>query len=442
MDTDAPGDVIPAVTGSHVLRAVVLSQFFSSASEFLAIGALIVWVAAGSLDPTNPDSAPLAVGALIGSAAAVRLLAAPIAGAAADRLPALRSMIRADATRAIAAGLAAATFFFGIQRSPLAALLCLCLLVAVQAYCTLRFTASRAVSIRLNLPDSELAGMSSQLVFASTAAAVAATSAGAVMVFSVGVGWTIVASATLAGVSAYFVHRSRLAGASSIATTLPGAAHPGFITSIRDGLRMATRDRVVLVLLAGMATYGISLGLNNFALPLFALNDLGLHRQLYGFLEAMFALGGLVGALLAKHIINRAGERVCFCCGLLLLGLIYLGYSINRSSPVAFSLMLVAGIAFTVVLIAQGPMLLKAAPAGYTGRFWAILSPIQSSFALLATLAVSATVATLAGKDLGYSAYAASIFIGAILLCVGGIALLAGAMLGHRRTRREAPRDS
>lgn len=133
MDIDVPDEVTPAVTGSNVLRAVVLSQSFSPASEFLAIGALTVWVAAGSLDPTNPESAPLAVGALIGSAATVRLMAAPIAGAFADRLPALRSMIRADATRSIAGLLAAMTFFFGLQRSPVAALLCLCVLVAIQA---------------------------------------------------------------------------------------------------------------------------------------------------------------------------------------------------------------------------------------------------------------------------------------------------------------------
>ncbi|MGP5229204.1 MFS transporter [Arthrobacter rhombi] len=420
--------------GRNVLRAIVVSQFFSSASEFLAIGALTVWVASGSLNPDKPELAPIAVGSIIGSAAIVRLVAAPVAGAFADRLPALPSMVRADAARAIVALSVATTFFAGIQRSPPAAMACLCVLVAVQAYCTLQFTASRAVSIRLNLADDELAGMSSKLIFASTFAAVAATSVGAVLVFSIGVAWTVVVSAVLAGISAYFVYLSRHAGATSTPTAVGSAQNLSFVASIREGLKLATRDRVVLILIAGMAIYGISLGLNNFALPLFALNDLGLQRELYGFLESMFALGGLVGAIAAKHIIRRAGEQACFSTGLLLLGLIYVGYSINRSSPVAFVLMVTAGIVFAVVLVAQGPMILKAAPSGYTGRFWAILSPVQSTFSLLSTLAVSGTAAVLTGKDVEYSAYAASIFIGAIMLCVGGIALLVGTRLSMRRT--------
>lgn len=181
------------------------------------------------------------------------------------------------------------------------------------------------------------------------------------------------------------------------------------------------------VLVAGLAAYGVTLGVNNATLALVALTTMGLTAAEYGVVTAMFAVGGLVGSLTAPALLARLRPERALPAALVALGLTYAAYSTVRAFLPAAILMGVAGLVFAVFLVSQGPILQAEAPVGAMGRVSSLTSTVLAAASLLATV-VTAQALALIPADAQPAAYPVAIAAAAVVMGGAGLGLVAGGL--------------
>jgi Na+/melibiose symporter-like transporter len=270
------------------------------------------------------------------------------------------------------------------------------------------FLPARAAALQVLLPEDRRAEAAGKMMFAAVGIAVVATSAGPAL-------------------SAVCV--SRVEGARSARPDADAARRywPEFV----DGLSVAWRTPSIRLVIVGVSVYGLSLGINNSVLALFALRSLGLAPAQYGVVSGAFSLGGLAGSVLAPRLAAVVTPRTAFLAGLGSMGAIYVAYSQVRAFEAAVALMGIAGIAFSLYVVAQGPILQAATPPGFMGRVTAITTPAVALTSLLGTVATGWLLSVV--RDARPSVYGNAILVGALLLCLGASAIAAGGRVARRR---------
>lgn len=134
----------------------------------------------------------------------------------------------------------------------------------------------------------------------------------------------------------------------------PVAAAPGIVwAELREGLSYLWRQRGLrtLAIAAGMIN-GISGGIVSI-LVLYVSTDLGLPDTAYGFAMALFALGGVLGAVVAEPLVHRLGAQLAVLT------------SLGSFSAAAFGLGL---------LVAPAPAALALVIAGFGGLLWNVVT--------------------------------------------------------------------
>ncbi|WP_246865611.1 MFS transporter [Clavibacter sepedonicus] len=179
--------------------------------------------------------------------------------------------------------------------------------------------------------------------------------------------------------------------------------------------------------MAGLAAYGVTLGVNNATLALVALTTMGLTAAEYGVVTAMFAVGGLVGSFTAPALVARIRPERALPASLVALGATYAAYSTVRAFLPAAILMGLAGLVFAVFLVSQGPILQAEAPVGTMGRVSSLTSTVLAGSSFLATV-VTAQVLALVPASAQPAAYPAAIATAAVVMGSAGVALVAGGL--------------
>ncbi|OUE25349.1 hypothetical protein BFL37_07445 [Clavibacter michiganensis] len=264
-------------------------------------------------------------------------------------------------------------------------------------------------------------------MFAAVGIAVIATTAGPALYSFLGPLPALVVNALTFALSAVCV--SRVEGGRAVRPDAEVARRywPDFVA----GISIAWRTPSIRTVLIGVSLYGLSLGINNSVLALFALQALALSSAQYGLVSGAFSLGGLVGSLSAPRIAVAVTPRAAFIAGLGSMGVIYICYSQVRAFVPAVIAMFAAGVAFSFYVVAQGPILQTATPSGFMGRVTAITTPALALTTLLGTMGTGWLLSYASGT--GPDVYASAILAGALLLCLGASAMLAGGWQAHRR---------
>ncbi|RII96802.1 MFS transporter, partial [Clavibacter michiganensis] len=200
-----------------------------------------------------------------------------------------------------------------------------------------------------------------------------------------------------------------------------------FRAELAAGIRIVRASPRLRILVAGLAAYGVTLGVNNATLALLALTTMGLTAAEYGVVTAMFAVGGLVGALTAPALVTRIRPERAVPAALVALGATYAAYSTVRAFLPAAILMGIAGLVFAVFLVSQGPILQGEAPVGTMGRVSSLTSTVLAASSLLATV-VTAQALALLPPSAQPSAYPVAVATAAVVMGAAGLALVAGGL--------------
>jgi len=400
-----------------------LAQALSSFGEYFMAATTTVWIvtdlAAG--DPRTP----IYVGLVVMATAAPRLFLAPFAGAWVDRLPARRTMLLADLGRLVVY----VPFLVIVLTGP--ALLSVWAVIALQLILSSGaqlFTPARNALVQVVVPQEQRVAASSRSVFANMGVGVLATMAGPVAFAAFGVIPAIVIDAMSFLLSALLILLVR-------DDLRPHTAARGsYWGDLAAGIRAAWRIPSVRDLILGMGAYGVCLGVNNAALPLFALDTIGLSAPEYGIVSGMFSVGGLVGAVIAPRLLRGRRLEPLLAGTLVALGAVYVAYSFSRSFVPALLIMGAAGVVFSVYVMCQGPILQERVPVGSMGRISSLTTPVMSATSLVATGIASVVFARFAPGVAQRQAYAVAIATAAVVMAASGALLVIGA----RRQVREA----
>ena len=434
-DPRAPGPRRPLLI-SRSFALIWVAQALSSFGEYVLAATVTVWLATG-LAPGDP-ALPLYIGAVVAATSVPRLVLLPFAGVLVDRWPARRVMVAADLARA---GLLLPLLVIAASApSPvvIGAVIGTQLLIGCASQL---FDPARAALVQVVVPADRRAAAAGRSLLASTGVGILSGLTGPAVYAVLGPHPALVmdaasflASAALVlavrerGVTPADVHADG-AGADADADAHGAVASAGtrFRAELAAGVRIVRSSPRLWVLVAGLAAYGVTLGVNNATLALLALTTMGLTAAEYGVVTAMFAVGGLVGSVTAPALVARIRPERALPAALVALGLTYAAYSTARAFLPAAILMGVAGLAFAVFLVAQGPILQAEAPVGAMGRVSSLTTPVLAASSLLATI-VTAQVLALRPADAQTGAYPVAVATAAVVMGAAGLALVAGGI--------------
>lgn len=428
-DPRAPGPRRPLLI-SRSFSLIWSAQALSAFGEYVLAATVTVWLATG-LAPGDP-ALPLYIGAVIGATSLPRLLLAPVAGVLVDRWPARRVMVAADLARAallVPLLVIAAT-------GPVPLVIGTVIATQFLVGCASQlFDPARAALVQVVVPADRRAAAAGRSLLASTGVGILSAMAGPAVYAGLGPEPAIVMDIVsfLASAALVLAVRERGAVAAGADADAGAGAHATVATArarfrgeLAAGIRVVKASPRLRVVVAGLAAYGVTLGVNNATLALVALTTMGLTAAEYGVVTGMFAVGGLVGSLTAPVLVARVRPERALPAALVALGLTYAAYSTVRAFLPAAILMGVAGLVFAVFLVSQGPILQAEAPVGAMGRVSSLTSTVLAASSLLATV-VTAQVLALLPRDAQPAAYPVAIAAAAVVMGGAGLGLAATA---------------
>jgi MFS family permease len=192
------------------------------------------------------------------------------------------------------------------------------------------------------------------------------------------------------------------------------------------GVRFFARSRVSMtVLIASVIMMASASGLN--VLDIFFVTD-NLHAgvEFYGVISAVFAVGMMLGSVVAAVYARRLGYARTLWLSMFGIDLVIIAYSRMTSVIPAMALMALMGLTNAGLSVAIGPLMLAVTPRALIGRSMALLGPAMA-IAGLAGTAVSGYLAS--DVLLGFSASAYGMRFGPIdtIYAVSGLLALIGA---------------
>jgi len=206
---------------------------------------------------------------------------------------------------------------------------------------------------------------------------------------------------------------------------LPGHGKPSgsYWGMVVAGIRYIFSNRVtryVIGILAPVAMFGAvdATVPPVLATKVFAGGDGQLGSMYYGFMEAFFATGAVLGLFLAPRLSAKLSRRVAFIGGIALFGVVEVGIGVFRYLEAMLILLAILGIANQIFIVPARSMLQEGIDAEFMGRAMSAWGAIMSG---------SALVGMMLGGFLAQYLGPFQAFL------VGGVGVLAMATLGWLR---------
>jgi MFS family permease len=441
-------------------RRLWIGQAVSLVGDEVFDTTLLLWV--GTVLLAGRSYAPLASSTVLILTSIVIVLLSPIAGVFVDRWDKRRTMLRADAARAVLIGLLVVVATPG-SRLPLGATLTAIAIVVLLATAAAQFfNPARLVIIADVVPGDSLGRASSYGQTAAAVAGVIGPPLAAPLLVGIGVQWAIAINALSFVVSFIAIRAVRVgavpaqAAAPPIESDLPAArgvaADPvstGPTTAPRrsirrellDGLRFIAHNPIVLAVFVNAVVINLGAGAIASLNVYFVTENLHAAARWFGILGGAFALGSVAGALAGGIVGDKVGHVRTVTTGLILFGGFVFVYSRLDSVWVAAPVAGLAGAAIGSINAAIAPLMIKTIPREYLGRIFAIITPANRIGSIVSILLASTLVstvlrnlhATIAGVHIGR--------IDVVFSVAAMIIVLSGVYFGLT-ARRQARRDT
>lgn len=417
-------------------RLLWAGQSVSVAGDYVFDVTVLLWVT--RVIALHETWAPAAVSGVLISAGVPALLIGPFAGVFVDRWDRRRTMLLADAARAVLiAGLIPLSLAPVAAQVPRAAQLALVYAaVALAASFSQFFNPSRLAVLGAVVPKADLPRASGLLISSMYTASIIAPPLATLVLFGAGVRWALIINAAsfAASFATIWLLRPGEGGpaAAASAATQAGrggqAGRAGYWHEFRAGLRFFGTSRVLVATATGLCVTVLGAAAIN-ALNIFFLQaNLHTSASFYGTTGMAEGAGGVLGTLAAGWVIARAGAGRIFCAGLVLAGLAIVGYSRTSDLAAALALLAVIGVIMGAVNTAGSPLLLTVTPQQMIGRVRSVITPAMyvanvcstAAAGLLASTALRGFRATVLGTTFG--PYDTVIGVAGLLFVAAGLA--------------------
>lgn len=371
-------------------------QAISSVGDYAWDTALVLWVATFLV--AGQSWAPLAVSAVVLSAAIPQIVVGPIAGVFVDRWDKRRTMVIVAALQAIFAALLvlpAADFslpLIGHVRLPLLWRLGVVFAdVAILSSFAQFFIPAQFALIKDIVPKPRQDQAMETFQAIQGLAVIIGPPVAAALVFGLGVIWALVLNA-LSFIVVFWA---------SAAIEAPPSAHslaPGetghFSREFLDGLGYVVQHVVLRTILVAEVLTWLGFGALQSLGYFFITGNLHAPASDYGFLGADFGVGAIVGAVLVTVFGKRIGLTLMLWMGLVTSGLFVIVMSHLTSFYLALGAAFLFGVSTTSVIVTAGPLILDNTSREFVGRVTAVINPIGRLAALVSVALAGSLVST------------------------------------------------
>jgi MFS family permease len=415
-------------------------QAVSTLGDAVFSTTLVLWV--GTVLARGKPWAPAAVSGVLVAIGAAMLLFGPIAGVFADRWDSRRIALGTEVVRGTLVGLLTLVSFIPAPDLPIGVWLAAIYVVVFVLNITSQFfQPARYTLVRDFLPgDADRARASGIAQATGQLAMIIGPPLAAPLLFTVGVQWALLLNALSYAVS-FAAIRSVPSRAPEAAPVGHAGKRPGVFPEFVAGLRFfgGNKTLVTLLLVAVMGQFGTA--------PLDTLNVFFVTRNLhssahqYGYLGAVFGVGGIIGALCGGRMVRWFGTRNVAWAGMLASGVLLAIYSRQTILPAGLVVMFLLALPEGIVNTAMAPLLLGAAPREYVGRVTAVFTPVNQIAGMLATVAAGWLLSSVLRN---FSVSLAGVRLGpvdVIFLVSGGLLMLSGlyARIALRKATVSSP---
>lgn len=307
--------------------------------------------------------APAAVSGVLIAAVVPVLVVGPVAGVYVDRHDRHRVLVISNLVQAAAIGSLVLVPALEGTLSTTAQLIWIYAAVAVTNAAGQYFAQARMVMIARTIPDDlrttafAVQGSANNVVF------ILGPPLAAPLMFTAGVGWALALNAaSFLGSSALLqIVRWDSAPASD-------AASQTFRDSLRDGARALFGNPLLRSITVAVSVATLGTGAMNVLEVFFVVDVLHRNAPLLGVINMMFAAGSIVGMAAAPWLERRVGATRLFLWGMLLAGLVVLGYSRTTSLWPAMVLYFLIAVPIGTLNTAFMPLFMRGVPEAMLGR--------------------------------------------------------------------------
>ncbi|GAA1220052.1 MFS transporter [Kitasatospora nipponensis] len=406
-------------------------QAVSQTGDFVFDTTLTLWVGTQLL--AGSANAPAAVSGLLITVAVATLLVAPLAGVYVDRWDYRRTMLGTDLIRAALIGAVAAMAFLPGGTVPTGVQMVVVYAAVFANSAVSQFFTPARFAIINDVVGAEERGRAAAIGQSTQAiASILGPPLAAPLLYAAGVQWALAVNALSYLVSFVLVRAVDIPPHERPET----AAAPDFRAEFVDGLRTSWRNPVVRVLLLVIALISVGIGALNTVNVFFVTDNLHVDVRWFGTLDMALGIGLLVGAACAARLLGRFGNERTFSFGLLVMGVLLLGYSRMTSFWPALVLIALIGPGLSALNAAVAPLLLGAVPQQYLGRVFSVINPVQQ----VASVIGMGLAGWLASSVLrGFHGQVGGLPLGRIDTILGGAALLVVVGAGYSLLALRAP---
>ncbi len=441
--TTASSPTRPNLWRNRNWRLYWTGETVSVAGDYVFDVTVLLWVV--RVIALHVTWAPAAASGVLVAAGAPALVVGPFAGVFVDRWDRRRTMLTADAARAVlVAALIPLSFASVSAHLTRAAQLGIVYAVVAAASCFSQFFGpSKFAMLGVIVPEADVPKASGLLMSATYTASIVGPPLAAPLLFTAGVRWALIinsVSFAVSFVTIWLIHLgpAHQPAAESLAAGSPEPAPQpqpagqsgGFWREFVAGLRFFAASPVLVAVVVGLSVTAAGAAAINVVNVFFLQVNLHSSASLYGTFGMAEGVGGVLGTLLAAWVIARLHAGKAFCAGLILAGVALIGYSRSSELVAALALLAATGTMLGVVNTAISPLLLGATPQHMIGRVTSVITPVAYLAVIGATAAAGALTSTVmrgfqltvAGIHLG--PYDTVIGVGGLLFAVAGLAAL------------------
>lgn len=365
-------------------------QTISFIGDYVFDTTLVLWISTELI--TDSDLGPAAVSGVMIAIAAGVLLVGPVAGVFVDRWDNRRTMMVADAIRAVLVGLLAVVMLLPDGSVPVSVKLALVYVVVLLATGVAQFfNTARFALISGLVPEDERARATGILQATGYTAAIVGPPLAAPLLFGVGASWALLVDALSFLASFVMIRSVRPAAVPDASTAAQDAAvavsaAARFFSELRDGIQFVAGNRVLRVLLVTLAVLTLGATTLNSLNVFFVPENLHADASWFGTIGMGEGIGAVIGALAAGRLCRRFRDVIVFGVGLTLVGVGLVLYARTGSLWAAVPVIALLGVPLGAISTAMSPILLRNIPKEYIGRAISTFGPVQQLASMASAL--------------------------------------------------------